>query len=80
MVTHLFNAQRGIHHREPGVAGQALADERLACGLILDGHHVAEAVARVAFAAARRADRAGHATRSPPPGCRRASTSSAASR
>ena len=52
MVTHLFNAMRGIHHREPGVAGQALADERLACGLILDGHHVAEPVARVAFAAA----------------------------
>ena len=52
MVTHLFNAQRGIHHREPGVAGQALADERLACGLILDGHHVVETVARVAFAAA----------------------------
>jgi N-acetylglucosamine-6-phosphate deacetylase len=51
-VTHLFNAQRGIHHREPGVAGQALADDRLACGLILDGHHVVETVARVAFAAA----------------------------
>ena len=52
MVTHLFNAQRGLHHREPGVVGQALADERLSCGLILDGHHVAETVARVAFAAA----------------------------
>ena len=51
-VTHLFNAQRGIHHREPGVAGQALADDRLTCGLILDGHHVAETVAKVAFAAA----------------------------
>jgi N-acetylglucosamine-6-phosphate deacetylase len=51
-VTHLFNAQRGIHHREPGVAGQGLADRRLTCGLILDGHHVAETVARVAFAAA----------------------------
>jgi N-acetylglucosamine-6-phosphate deacetylase len=52
MVTHLFNAMRGIHHREPGVAGQALADERLACGFILDGHHVSETVAKVAFAAA----------------------------
>jgi N-acetylglucosamine-6-phosphate deacetylase len=52
MVTHLFNAQRGIHHREPGVAGQALADERLACGLILDGHHVVDTVAKIAFAAA----------------------------
>ena len=52
MVTHLFNAQRGIHHREPGVAGQALADERLVCGLILDGHHVVDAIAEIAFAAA----------------------------
>jgi N-acetylglucosamine-6-phosphate deacetylase len=52
MVTHLFNAQRGIHHREPGVAGQALADSRLASSLILDGHHVVDAVAGIAFAAA----------------------------
>ena len=52
MVTHLFNAQRGIHHRAPGVAGQALADPRLVCGLILDGHHVWDAVARIALAAA----------------------------
>ena len=52
MVTHLFNAQRGIHHREPGVAGAGLTDPRLVCGLILDGHHVVDAVARVALAAA----------------------------
>jgi N-acetylglucosamine-6-phosphate deacetylase len=52
MVTHLFNAQRGIHHREPGVAGAGLADRRLVCGLILDGHHVADTVARIALAAA----------------------------
>ncbi len=30
MVTHVFNAQRGLHHREPGVAGQALAAPRCA--------------------------------------------------
>ncbi|PPK98166.1 N-acetylglucosamine-6-phosphate deacetylase [Kineococcus xinjiangensis] len=51
-VTHLFNAQRPLHHREPGVVGQALADERLTLGLILDLHHVAAASCRVAFAAA----------------------------
>ena len=53
MVTHVFNAQRGIHHREPGVAGTGLSDPRLVCGLILDGHHVFDAVARIALAAAR---------------------------
>jgi N-acetylglucosamine-6-phosphate deacetylase len=53
MVTHLFNAQRGIHHREPGVAGQALADPRLTCGLIVDGQHISDQVVRIAMAAAR---------------------------
>jgi N-acetylglucosamine-6-phosphate deacetylase len=53
MVTHLFNAQSGLDHREPGVAAQGLADPRLVCGLILDGHHVAGPVAQIAFAAAR---------------------------
>ncbi len=52
MVTHLFNAQRPLLHREPGVVGQALADDRLTSGLILDLHHVSAQAARIAFAAA----------------------------
>jgi N-acetylglucosamine-6-phosphate deacetylase len=52
MVTHLFNAQRGLHHREPGVPGAALSDARLTSGLITDLHHVDAAVCRIAFAAA----------------------------
>lgn len=52
LVTHLYNAQRPLHHRDPGVVGAALADPRLTVGLIADLHHVAPTAVRVAFAAA----------------------------
>jgi N-acetylglucosamine-6-phosphate deacetylase len=52
MVTHLFDAQRPLHHREPGVVGQALTDRRLTSGLIGDLHHVSAQACRIAFAAA----------------------------
>jgi N-acetylglucosamine-6-phosphate deacetylase len=39
-VTHLFNAMRVMHHREPGLAGVALMDDRLSFDLICDGVHV----------------------------------------
>lgn len=52
MVTHLFNAQSGIDHRRPGVAAQALVDERLTLGLIADLEHVAPAACRLAFTVA----------------------------
>ena len=52
LVTHLFNAQSPLRHREPGVPGQALADDRLTSGLIADLHHVAGQICRVAFTAA----------------------------
>ena len=54
MVTHLFNAQRGLHHREPGVVGQALTDHRLTSGLVVDLCHVSAAACAIAFAAAPR--------------------------
>ncbi len=47
-VTHLFNAMAPLHHREPGIAGVALTDERVRVGLIADGHHVAPAVVALA--------------------------------
>lgn len=53
MVTHIFNAQRSLGHREPGVPGQALADPRLTIGLIADLHHVAPEICTVVMNAAR---------------------------
>jgi N-acetylglucosamine-6-phosphate deacetylase len=47
-VTHLLNAMAPLHHREPGLAGAALADERLTCDLICDGAHLHPQVVRVA--------------------------------
>lgn len=43
-VTHLFNAMRGIHHREPGLALAALRHPDLVPELIADGVHVAPEV------------------------------------
>jgi N-acetylglucosamine-6-phosphate deacetylase len=47
-VTHLFNAMSGLHHRELGLSGVALTDERVTCDLICDGVHVAPSVVRLA--------------------------------
>jgi N-acetylglucosamine-6-phosphate deacetylase len=52
MVTHLYNAQRPLGHREPGVVGQALTDPRLTSGLIADLHHVSRPALLIALAAA----------------------------
>ncbi len=47
-VTHLFNAMGPFHHRAPGVAGHVLAEDRLSCDLICDGHHVHPDAVRIA--------------------------------
>jgi len=52
MVTHVFNAMRGIHHRELGAAGGALLTPALTVGVIADLVHLHPAmlalIARVA--------------------------------
>ncbi|MEV5711052.1 N-acetylglucosamine-6-phosphate deacetylase [Actinoallomurus sp. NPDC052274] len=52
LATHLFNAMRDFHHREPGPAGAALADDAVTCELINDGFHVHEEAVRIAVNAA----------------------------
>ena len=39
-TTHLFNAQTALMHRNPGVVGAALSDEKVSCELICDTFHV----------------------------------------
>lgn len=52
MGTHLFNAMSGLHHREPGMAAALLTDDRVAVGLIADGHHVDPVMVDLAWRAA----------------------------
>ncbi|PMG31464.1 N-acetylglucosamine-6-phosphate deacetylase [Shewanella sp. 10N.286.52.C2] len=49
--THLFNAMSGFGSREPGMVGAALESDAAWCGLIVDGHHVHSASAKVALKA-----------------------------
>jgi N-acetylglucosamine-6-phosphate deacetylase len=49
-VTHLFNGMGAFHHREPGLVGAALDDDRLTPTLIADLVHVHPASLRLAIA------------------------------
>lgn len=40
MATHLYNGMRSFSHREPGIVGAALTDDRVYCELIYDTIHV----------------------------------------
>jgi len=39
-VTHIFNAMRGIHHREPGIAGFGLLNKEICIEVIADPFHL----------------------------------------
>ena len=46
-ATHTFNAMRALDHREPGILGIALDDDRLFAEIICDGIHVAPPLVRL---------------------------------
>jgi N-acetylglucosamine-6-phosphate deacetylase len=56
-ATHTFNAMRPLDHREPGILGATLTDDRLTADIIADGIHVDPSVIKL-FLAAKGVDRA----------------------
>ena len=50
-ATHVFNAMTGLHHREPGAVGAALARPEIVCEVIADGIHLAPLIVRLIVAA-----------------------------
>jgi N-acetylglucosamine-6-phosphate deacetylase len=51
LVTHLFNGMPPLHHRDPGLVGTALTDDRLTTSLIADLVHVDPVAVALAFRA-----------------------------
>jgi N-acetylglucosamine-6-phosphate deacetylase len=49
-VTHLFGAQRPVHHRDPGIAVAALTRGEVTVSIILDGFHLDPDIVRLALA------------------------------
>jgi N-acetylglucosamine-6-phosphate deacetylase len=52
VATHLFNAMRSVHHREPGPVTALLQDSAVTVELINDGVHLHPGIVGLAFAAA----------------------------
>lgn len=48
-ITHLYNAQRGLHHREPGVTGHAFLDKDTYVEVIADGFHIHPEMIKMAY-------------------------------
>ncbi len=46
-ATHTFNAMRPLDHRDPGIIGQVLTDDRLTADIIVDGIHVAPPIVKL---------------------------------
>ncbi len=48
-VAHLYNGMSVFNHREPGLAGAALEQDKVFAEIVLDGFHVHPAAARIAL-------------------------------
>jgi N-acetylglucosamine-6-phosphate deacetylase len=48
-ITHLFNAMRGIHHREPGIAGFGLLNRDIYIEVIADPYHLHQKMLDLVF-------------------------------
>ena len=46
-ATHTYNGMKGLHHREPGIVGAILSDDRVLAELIWDNLHVHPGAAKV---------------------------------
>ncbi len=51
IATHLFNAMKAFDHREPGITGAALTDDRVYCEIIYDRFHLHDAAVKLALRA-----------------------------
>ncbi len=49
VATHLYNGMRSFTHREPGIIGAALTDDRVYCELIYDRIHLHDATVNMAL-------------------------------
>lgn len=48
-ATHIFNAMRSIHHREPGIVTAALLSDKISTEIIADGVHVHPAILQLIY-------------------------------
>lgn len=48
-TTHMFNAMRPLHHRDPGVTGAVLIQPEISCEIIADGFHVHPELIKMLF-------------------------------
>src|SRR6202049_401034 len=46
-ATHTFNAMRPLDHRDPGIIGEVLTDDRMSADIIVDGIHVSPPIVKL---------------------------------